>query len=509
MKHAVTIIDAINDKHLFAPWFKDRATWAAWLVFLAALFALPMSDEQLETYRRCTGRTTVPSSPAREGWLICGRRAGKSFILALIAVYLSCFRDYRQYLQPGERGTIVVIAVDRRQARVIMRYIKALLAGVPMLARLIEGETAESVDLSCRVSIEVHTASFKTTRGYTAVAVLLDELAFFATDDAAEPDREIIAALRPSMATIPNSMMLCASSPYARRGSLWDSFRKHHGKDGDPILVWQAPTRMMNTTVPQAVIDEATERDPANAAAEYGAQFRTDVENFVSIEIVEGCLGSHAELGPLSALRYFAFTDPSGGSADSFTLAISHADGDHAVIDAIREVTPRFSPDFVVEEFASLLKSYGITSVTGDRYGGEFPRELFRKHGVQYECSEKVKSDLYRDLLPLLNAGRIVLPRSDRLTAQLVGLERKTARSGKDSIDHGPGMHDDLANSVAGAAALAIDLSSYDLSMAWVSGPDVVVDIPTRSKRKHPNLSDAEFERIRQPVKLFPWKKAQ
>src|SRR5450759_2836087 len=123
MKHAVTIIDAINDKHLFAPWFKDRATWAAWLVFLAALFALPMSDEQLETYRRCTGRTTVPSSPAREGWLICGRRAGKSFILALIAVYLSCFRDYRQYLQPGERGTIVVIAVDRRQARVIMRYI--------------------------------------------------------------------------------------------------------------------------------------------------------------------------------------------------------------------------------------------------------------------------------------------------------------------------------------------------------------------------------------------------
>ena len=70
MKRAVTIIDAINDRHLFAPWFKDRATWAPWFVFLAALFALPMDEEQLAIYRRCTGRTTVPSSPGEKRQLI-------------------------------------------------------------------------------------------------------------------------------------------------------------------------------------------------------------------------------------------------------------------------------------------------------------------------------------------------------------------------------------------------------------------------------------------------------
>ena len=55
---------------------------------------------------------------------------------------------------------------------------------------------------------------------------------------------------------------------------------------------------------------------------------------------------------------------------------------------------------------------------------------------------------------PFLNSGRIVLPKSDRLVNQLSGLERRTARAGKDSIDHAPGAHDDLANAVAGAADL-------------------------------------------------------
>ena len=77
------IIDAVNDDNLFAPWFKDRATWAAWFTFLRALFGLPLLDRELTLYRECTGRQTPPTAPATEGWLVCGRRAGKSFVLAL------------------------------------------------------------------------------------------------------------------------------------------------------------------------------------------------------------------------------------------------------------------------------------------------------------------------------------------------------------------------------------------------------------------------------------------
>src|SRR5262249_7546771 len=153
-------------------------------------------------------------------------------------------------------GTVTIIAADRKQARVIMRYCLGLLKEVPMLERLIEGERAETIRLRNRVVIEVHTASFRTTRGYTIVAALLDEIAFWPTgEDAAEPDSEIINAVKPAMATIPGSILLGASSPYARKGALWQAYAKHYGKDEDPILVWQASTRDMNPSVPQSYID--------------------------------------------------------------------------------------------------------------------------------------------------------------------------------------------------------------------------------------------------------------
>jgi hypothetical protein len=435
----LTILDAVADDKLFAHWFRDRATWNAWLALLAALFGLPLTDEQLAIYRECTGRGSPPTEPASEAWLICGRRAGKSFVLALIAVYLAAFHDYRRYLSPGERGTVLVIATDRKQARTIFRYIRALLTQVPMLAKLITREDRETVDLSNSVTIEVGTASFKSVRGYTIVAALCDEIAFWPTDDSAQPDYEILDALRPGMATIPNAMLLCASSPYARRGALWDAHRRHYGKDGDPTLVWQAPTRTMNPTVPQRIIDEATERDAASAAAEYGAQFRSDVESFVSREAVEACVSVGVrERQPMPGVSYSAFVDPSGGSADSMTLAIGHQEDDVTVLDAIRERRPPFSPEDVVLEFAELLKTYRITEVQGDRYAGEWARERFNHQGISYELAAKPKSDLYRDLLPAINSRKVDLLEDARLIAQIVGLERRTARGGKDSIDHGP-----------------------------------------------------------------------
>jgi hypothetical protein len=295
-------------------------------------------------------------------------------------------------------------------------------------------------------------ASFRSVRGYTLIAALCDEIAFWRTDESSSnPDVEILAALRPAMATIPGSMLLCASSPYARRGTLWTTFRKHFGRVDSPVLVWRAATRTMNPTVPEGVIAEAYEDDPASAAAEYGAEFRTDVETFVSREVVDAAVvaGRH-ELPPVDRLRYVGFVDPSGGSADSMTLAIAHRDRDRVVVDAVRERRPPFSPDDVVLEFAALLKKYRVTEVCGDRYGGEWPRERFQVHGIRYVVSEKPKSDIYRDLLPMLNAHRVELLDLPRLAAQLCSLERRTTRGGRDSIDHPPGTHDDIANAVAG-----------------------------------------------------------
>jgi hypothetical protein len=448
----VNILDATTDERLFARWFRDRATWGSWFSFLAALFALPMPAEQMATYRECTGRTEAPKERLNEAWLVCGRRAGKSFVLALIAVFLACFFNWKPFLSPGESGFIIIIAADRRQARTIFKYLKALIVEVPMLATLVAQENAESIELTNGVVVEVATCSYRTVRGRTIIAALCDEVAFWPSEDSASPDYEVLDALRPGMATVPGSMLLCASSPYARRGAMWDAYSRFHGKADAPALVWKAPTLTMNPTVPQRVITDAYERDPANAAAEYGAEFRTDVEALVTREAVAACirLGVY-ERAPERRHRYSAFTDPSGGAADAFTLAISHREGDTVILDAVRERKPPFSPEAVVEEYAEFLKTYRITKVRGDAYAGEWPREQFRKRGINYETSEKNRSALYLDLLPLINSGAIDLLNNDRLVTQLLGLERRTSRAGRDSIDHGPGGHDDLANAVAGA----------------------------------------------------------
>ena len=468
---AYSILDAMRDENLFRAWFKDPVTWSAWRAFLCALFGLPLKPEQLAVFQRATGRVASPTKPT-EAWLVCGRRSGKSFILALCAVWIGCFKDHRRNLAPGERGTIIVIARDRPQARVILRYIRALLTKVPMLAKTIERETAEGFDLANSVTIEVGSANYKSIRGYTIIGALCDEIAFWPTGESTtDPDYEILAALRPAMATIPNPMLLCASSPYARRGALWEAFRKHHGRDDSSVLVWKADTRTMNPTVPQRVIDEAMERDPLSAAAEYLAEFRTDIESFISREAIEACISFDVrERAPMPAARYFGFIDPCGGSADSMTLAVGHKEGDVVIVDAIRERKPPFSPEDVVAEFSALLKSYHVARITGDRYAGEWPREQFRKAGISYEPAQKPKSDLYRDVLPLINSRRIDLLDHPNLIAQLCALERRTARGGRDSIDHAPGAHDDVANAVAGlAAAAAGGRYRYDSTMSWVS----------------------------------------
>lgn len=65
---------------------------------------------------------------------------------------------------------------------------------------------------------------------------------------------------------------------------------------------------------------------------------------------------------------------------------------------------------------------------------------------------------------------------SQRLIAQLLGLERNTSRGGKDSIDHARGGHDDVANAAAGALLTALakrpQMRTSPLWYAGLPGPN-------------------------------------
>jgi hypothetical protein len=350
-------------------------------------------------------------------------------------VYLACFIDWRPRLAVGEQAIVAVIAFDRDQAKVIINYIKGLLRSVDVLEELIDDELTETIRLNNQVTIEIHTARIASPRGRTYAAVLADELAFWKTELSSTPDADVINAVRPGLATLAplGSMLLMASSPYAKRGVLYETFKRHYGKDDSRVLVWKAPTLTMNySDALKEIVDEAYADDPVSAAAEYGAEFRSDVGAYIDRAIVEACIatGLH-ERPPEHKIQYAAFVDPSGGSADSFTIAIGHREGDCGALDCIRERRPPFSPEAVVNEFADLMRSYRITRCTGDRYGGLWPSERFQEAGgVVYEPSERTKSEIYQELLPLLNSHRVELLDDGKLVTQLCGLERRTARGG-------------------------------------------------------------------------------
>jgi len=452
-------------------WF-GGASWATWRVVLKILFALPMEKDELALFQRLSGRMTPPAERVKEAWLVFGRRGGKSLIAAFLALFSAVSVRYR--LAPGERGLVMVAAADRKQARVIFRYIGAFFDHNPAFARLIEKRTAEALHLTNGISIEVHTASFRSVRGYTVVCFIADEIAFWRDETSANPDTEILNAVRPATATVPDALILCISTPHRRSGALWQAYRDHWAKDADPVLVLQADSRTMNPLLPVALVAEAYERDPAVAASEYGTdgtiQFRTDLESFVGPDVVDACIAPGCTQRPaIAGLPYVAFVDPSGGGPDSMAVAIAHPEGDVVVLDLVFEMRPRFSPEAAVAEFVERLGWYGVTWVLGDHYAGEWPRERFAKHGVTYEICRLTKSELYRGLLPLLNSGRVELLDDRRLRAQLLGLERHTGRSGRDSITHAPGLHDDVINAAAGALLLAVDVAnapavSYEMS---------------------------------------------
>jgi hypothetical protein len=127
----------------------------------------------------------------------------------------------------------------------------------------------------------------------------------------------------------------------------------------------------MNPSIDPAIIAAASEADELAARAEYGAEFRRDLEAFVSREVVEAAtVPGRVGLPPVEGTRYLAFADPSGGAQDAFALAIAHAETragtQVGVLDYLAARRPPFSPDAVVAEFSAAMKTYGVTTVRAE-----------------------------------------------------------------------------------------------------------------------------------------------
>src|ERR1044072_6138805 len=286
---AVNIVEAIYDTRLFGSLFKNVSSWSAWIVFLKAVFGIGMAQTELQVYQQCTGRQFPPDDGAREAFAIVGRRGGKSRIVAVAAAFIACFMEFRDYLAPGETGVVLILARDREQAKVVFNYIKGILRGIPVLAKLVAAWRSDEIELRNRIVIAVKSSDYRAVRGVTVVCCIADEVAFW-DSQGVNPDTAVFQALRPAMATVPQAKLLVISSPYAKFGELFEAHRKYYGQDNPQVLVWQAPTSVMNPTISESFIQDEIERDPESGRSEWLALFREDIEAAFSLESIESCV---------------------------------------------------------------------------------------------------------------------------------------------------------------------------------------------------------------------------
>jgi hypothetical protein len=460
VKKLITVRQALEDPAWLGSMLGGES-FAVMRTLLIAAMGEALTAAEMLIFTELTGRTETPGQAVEELWVIAGRRSGKTRAIGTLAAYLAGCCDYRAILGPGERGVLPIMAANTLQAGQCYNFIRGIFTNIPRFAALVEqlggrhgGITTDTISLKNRIDIQVRPASFRTIRGITAIGVIGEECSMWQSDDSRNPDREILAAARPCLATT-GGTLFAIGSPHARKGETFSTYNKHFGANGNPaILVANGPTTLFNPTIKQSVIDRAYEGDPAVAASEWGGQFRNDLESYVNPEIVDACTarGVH-RLDFFKGVSYIAHVDPSGGSQDSFTCAIGHVEGDVGVLDVLLEKRPPFISgiDDVVLEFCSVLREYGLHECVGDRYAAGFTVEAFRKHGVEYRHSDMTTSDYFSGFLPILNSRRARLLDHKRLAAQLCSLERRPSRIGaKDSISHPFGGHDDCAAAVAG-----------------------------------------------------------
>jgi hypothetical protein len=437
-------------------------SWSTWRVIARLIdgdgHLLTAAERDLAL--RLTGRTKLPTVAPREVYIGAGRRAGKSRFESLVATWRAA-QEYPQ-LSAGETAVVAHVAPDRRQAAIDLDYARGLVEASPLLRTELTNATQEALEFRHGTRLEVATASYRTVRGRTLAAAVIDESAFLRSEDSSLPDIELARALRPALLTL-KGLLLVVSSPHRKVGLLYNAHRKYFGNDDATRgLYILASSRDLNPTLDEEAIAEAMEDDPAAAQSEFLGMFRTDLQGFLDDATVDAAIVPGRRMLPRSpGYQYVAFCDPSGGRGDSFTLAIAHEEpatekrAGRVVLDCLEAVAPPFDPEAAVAGMAKTLERYGLHAVRGDRYGGEWVPAAFQRHGVTYTPSELSRSELYLECLPLFSQGRIELLDLPVLRTQLLLLERRTRSAGRDSVDHPAGAHDDHSNAVAGALHLA------------------------------------------------------
>jgi hypothetical protein len=454
---SLPIARALSDRNLLGAALGDLSTYTTWLSVLKATEVQPLTAQERKAFDRVAGGRQPPTKKVKEVVIIASRRSGKGRISGAVAVHVTTMIDHSAILAPGEVGVFACISPTREQSKIVQRYALGYLEASPLLREEIAEVTADEIRLRNGKIIATLAMDYRTIRGRTLLGAIFDEASFFRDETSSTPDIEAERAVLPGLATTGGTLII-TSSPYRKEGLVYQRWKNSFGQNDDRVLVVAGPSIVFNPTLDEAEIAEARAADPAAALSEWDGEFRADIATFLDDELIDAAVeyGRPRELPPRAGVLYGGFADAAGGvGQDSFAFCITHREGELIIVDVIRGTSGKFDPSLVTQEYAALAREYRISTVIGDFYGAEWNVSAWRACGLNYQRSELNKSEIYLETLPLFARHMVRLPDHAQLLRELRLLERRTARSGKDIVEHPRNGRDDHANALCGAVVNA------------------------------------------------------
>jgi hypothetical protein len=321
----------------------------------------------------------------------------------------------------------------------------------------VASKRSDGIELTNGISIVCYPCSYIAVRGVSIVCCICDELAFWRHEvTAANPEEEVLSALRPAMATFSTAKMIKISTPYRKEGVLWREFQQRAELDH---LVWQLPSPEMNPTLQPSVLEQERRLDEENFRREFLAEFTDQIAAWVVPDVLDPCIvRGRTQLPRVEDASYVVAVDPALKHND-FALAVLHKTADGLVVDRVaRWAGTKKAPlgyEWVCGEIARIADEYGTREVWGDQYCAAVIRQYFDKLGIRYHeytFGAHTRSDLFGNLRHLLVQRKIELLDEPVLLRELRALEERSTPNGNIDIRPSHSQKDDVAVAVALAA---------------------------------------------------------
>lgn len=360
-------------------------------------------------------------------WVIrAGRRSGKSTTLSRVMLCWLLWGPWT--VPPGDTAIIPVISIDLKEAGSKLRTVADILnsLGVP------HEQTADEIRVPSRRAIFRSSPCNIKQVGFTSIALFGDEMSRWESrDDAANPAREVMGSLRPSMATVPLAFEICSSSPWSL-----DDYHCELFDEGDTQFQHTsfAETWTANPTITEARTHEL-EPDERTWSREYAAVPGATVSAAIDPADLADCFGQN--ISTIGCIGFLAI-DASALRGDAFAYVAGHAKSDGMLVvteaggwtnDVMRTLTV---PD-VVAKICDRAKHYGVKTVFADNYEkGSLPGH-FANHGIRlavFDWTQASKHGAMTRMRRMMREKTLALPDHDILRKQLSGLKQRLVPSG-------------------------------------------------------------------------------